>query len=307
MFFMVHPYCYEARASEPKFSAKYGEYIEYEKRVSERWRSAIAAMNPDEALVVASPGCSEGFEELVSTQLGPRGLVVKDVLAQPSESGADLLSPGVVEGLGRDLLRKFWRDGFSWTSDPLVQPVIARGWAERITREFEDRGLDFDPLTVEAEGWGESFEGCVANYTRYLGSYLRLGNPIEVNFNMTVPDAPYLLNASLLERIPLDHSIRLYLWETDDGRSVAWFHKALAKVGDPPLVARFPHGEMQVQVWGRGHLVWPATESDIGWEDGHLAVPVGTADFILANGVDPHEFRTTMTEATILEAGARVR
>ncbi|MDP6124896.1 MAG: hypothetical protein QGH20_03980, partial [Candidatus Latescibacteria bacterium] len=239
IFFLIHPLCYESHAEDPEFSSKYRHYIDYEKKIKERWLARIEEMASNEALVVGSPGCSMELEEFVVQRLGHRGLVIRDVITHQPELWDTLLSDETKTALGKDLLSMYWKHEFQWKSDPLGQPIIARGWAERIKMEFGERGLVYDPDTVRTEGWGESFEGCVANYTRFLGTYLGLANPIEDEFEMTVPGAKILLTARFVERISIDSTVRLYLWEVRDGRFVGWFHKAMAAIGDPSVVARF--------------------------------------------------------------------
>jgi hypothetical protein len=262
IYFLIHPLLYRAPAPEPTSedpgsAERYEQYAEYERKISPRWFDSIAQMGPNEVLVVGAPGCPKDLEEHVTQHLGRRGLVIRDVLTNQADLW-ERLSPEAKTGLGHDLLAMYWKHGFSWTSDPLTQPIIARGWAERIKETFTRRGLTFDPATVQAEAWGESFEGCVANYARYLGTYLDLAHPIEDNFELTVPDAPFLLTARFLERVPLDHSVRLYLWECPDSRYVALFQKAQASLGEPSLFVKFPLNGMRLEVRSRmDRPMWP--------------------------------------------------
>ena len=301
IYFLIHPLCYELQAQTPEFVAKYAEYLQYEKMVKARWYSRIATMKGSEALVIGAPGCPEGLERYVADHLGSRGLIVRDVLTHQPELWDTLLSSETKASLGHDLLAMYWKHGFNWVSDPLGQPIIARGWAERIRHTFNERNLTFDPGTVLTEGWGESFEGCVANYTRFLGAYLGLAHPIEDIFEMTVPDARFLLTARFIERIALDQHTRLYIWEALDGGYIAWFHKAIAMIGEPSFFARVPTQELQIQVHSRNQLAWPTRDSGIKWIDGELHVPVRGAHYIIAQGTDLDQFRNTLTHVTLTE------
>jgi len=307
------------------------------KKISFRWFQAIGNMGPNEAVVVGAPNCPKDLEESVEKHLGPRGLVIKDDLIGHPELW-QRLSPEAKADLGRDLLAMYWKHGFAWTSDPLGQPVIARGWAERVKEVFKQRGLTFDPRTVKAEGWGESFEGCVANYGRYMGTYLGLANPIEDNFEMTVPDAPFLLTARFLEKVVLGRNVRLYFWEAQDGRLIALFQNAQAAIGDPVLYAQFPLQGTSLEVRSRmDRPIWPknlppargtaAEASALGlkkkrtpaWElkrqeegstatevNGYLRVPVPTpwvpdVAYIFAEGTPLADFRTLLANAALVE------
>jgi hypothetical protein len=239
--------------------------------------------------------------ESIKSIMGDRGIIIRENIIAHGELWDSLLTPEARIGLGRDLMAMFWRNGFSWDSGPLVQPIIARGWAERIKSELGERGLSYDPATVRAEGWGESFEGCVANYTRYLGGYLGLANPIEIEFEMTVPDARFLLDADLLERIALSHHVHLFLWKLRDGRLAGWFHRALVSIGDAGLFSRIPLGNMRVEVVGKRELYWPVRDSHVGWENGALVVPVEGDHYIIARETGVEEFREALSGAEIAE------
>jgi len=296
IYFMVHPLIYESHAHEPEFAAKYQCYIDYEKKIKARWYEKMADMAPNEALVVFMG--PQQLEDDVNSMLGRRGLVVRDVIVQQPELWDELLGPEAKMGLGRDLLATYWRNGFKWTSDVIdLQGVISRGWAERIKKTYAERNLIFAPETVQTEGWGESFEGCVANYVRHLGTYLGLAKPIEVNFEMTVPDARFLLTAEFLERIPLEHSVRLYLWKAADGRLIGYFHKGLAAIADPPLYAEFSRGDMEIELRSKqDELQWPTPDSDTQSTSGQLKCPVPSG-YVFARGATLDEFRDALTSA----------
>ena len=302
IYFMVHPLIYESLADEPDVAAKYRCYIEYEKKIKARWYAAIESMPSNEALVMCTG--PKHLEEFVNTHLGPRGLVVRDAIVQQPELSEELLSPEVKMSLGEDLLAMFWRHGFEWDSNLLVRPVIARGWAERIKQTFAQRGLVFDPETVQAEGWGDWFDGCVAGYTQYLGPYLGLANPIEDNFAMTVPDARFLLTAKFLEMVPLERSVRLYLWKAKEGQLIAWFRKATKAIGEPSLYVQFPLGTMDIEVRrALGELLWPIRETVVEWVDGQLKVPIQDpgGPYIFAEDTSLNELRRTLVNATFVE------
>ena len=296
---MVHPAIYSASKWKPGFAAKHLDYIEYEEEVEGRWLEAMERTTDREVLVACSPATEELGDSIRST-MGHRGIVVQDNIINRRNLWKSLLGDEARLGLGRDLMAMFWRNGYSWDSGPMVQPVIARGWAERIRVELNERNLAFDPGSVRAEGWGESFEGCVANYTRYLGRYLGLANPIEVEFEMTVPDARFLLDAKFLERIQLPDDLRLYLWRLADGRLAGWYHRAFASIGDGSLYSIFEVGDMRVEVRGKRELYWPSRESRVTREEGRLRVPVEGDHYIIGGDVGADRFRDLLAGAEII-------
>jgi hypothetical protein len=299
IYFLVHPLCYEPHADEPEFVAKCRDYIEYEAIIKSRWYERMARMEHGEVLVVC--GGPAEFLDDVANRLGESAVIVRDTITHEPELWDSLLSNEAKEELGRDLLAMYWKHEFEWQSNPLGQPVIARGWAERVRKVFKERRFTFDPATVQAEGWGESFEGCVANYTRFLGTYLKLANPIEDMFEMTVPDAGFLLRATLREVIPLTNSLRLYLWEGEDGRLIGWFHKALATIGEPSVFVRLGIGSIKTEIHSRKAIIWPARESVVEWNDGHLTVPVRGAHYVIARDTTFERFRDVLANAEQVE------
>jgi hypothetical protein len=298
IYFLVHASIYEAGRGEPEFEAKYPEYIRHEAKVKRRWMRTVLKMQNEEFLAAFSPASDELAGDMESI-LGPRMLTVRDnIIAQP-ELWDDLLDEDARQGLGRDIMSMFWRDGYCWSSEALVQPVIARGWAQRLREVLQRRGFTYDPRSVVCEGWGESFEGCVANYCRHLGTYLGLHRPIKLNFPMTVPDAPFLLDARARGAIPLDEDVLLYLWQRSDGLSIGWYHRGLASIGEAPLLADIDVGSMEIEVRGKRTLYWPARDSGVKWREGRLIVPIEGDNFVICKGGTWSEFRKALAEARI--------
>ena len=343
IYFMIHPFCYRGPCppspvfgDSPEARRRWDQYVAYENKISQRWFQAIAAMGPKDALFIGVPSsCPKDLREFAEAHLGPRAVVIEDDLRHRSDVW-EQLSPSAKLELGEELLAMYRRYGNQWSAEPLGQPVAARGWAERFKQACNQRGLTYDPKTVRAESWGESFEGCVANYGRHLSTYLALAKPIEDDFAMTVPDAPFLLTARFLERIPLAHDVRLYLWEAADGQLVALFQKARAAIGEPALFAEFPLRDWKIEVRSRmDRPMWPKNlppvkgsaaegmailmKNNSAWEqkrqesettcvevNGELKVPVpGTfvsdMTYIFVQGVSFADLRAVLANARLVE------
>jgi hypothetical protein len=308
---LVHPLVWQAGSGREDFAYRYQDYLDYEKIIKDRWWRGIAEMadRPDEILFIGASAPPADLADHAVSCLGDRALIMQDSLACSGGFRDDQVNDATKADLGRDLLAMFRKYGFSWKSEEIGQPVVCRMWADEFNRLIRERGMTFDPHTLRAEGWGESFEGCVANYTRHLGTYLGLSNPIENVFEMTVPDYRILHGARFLGRIPLDMHVRLYLWETTTGRQIAWYHKAMASVGNPLLSAQFPLRDMRVEVRSYGELLWPsANETACELDGGHLTVPfhgmgrpISGTHFILAHGAEADEFRAVMAGAELKE------
>jgi len=70
--------------------------------------------------------------------------------------------------------------------------------------------------SAPAESWGASFDGCVTKYTLNLRRLLGLKHVIDINFELTVPDAAFLLDAELQEALLLPNGLRLFLFTAGD-------------------------------------------------------------------------------------------
>ncbi len=263
--FLIHPFSYRIpRPSgydgSPEARARWNQYVAYENATSQKWFQAIAGLGPKEALVIcaARVGCPPDLRAHAEKHLGSRAVVIEEYLDQRSDF-PDQLSIQAKMEIGEDVVAMYQKYGKEWTPQSLSVPIVARGWVERLHLVFNQRGLTFDPKTVRVDGWGESFEGCVANYARFLGPYLGLTKPIENEYEMTVPDAPFLLTARFLEKIPLERDVHLYLWEVADGQLVALFQKARTTVAEPALFAQFPLAGLKIELRDKtGRQVWPA-------------------------------------------------
>jgi len=177
---------------------KWSQYLEYEKRIEARWKEHIASLKENEFLVFCLP--------LVADGSSPAGR-----LARYAETR---LGPGYLALTG---------DSGEW-------PRILKS-------TLEERGYVVDPNTLLSEGWGESFDGCVAGYSIYLSTALRFANPAEVVFDLTVPDMPLLLKARLVERIRFpEKKLRLFLFEDEAKRPIGLFMPEVAGLTKPYLI-----------------------------------------------------------------------
>jgi len=272
---------YASRRDDREFAGKYSELLRLEAGVETRWRRAIENMKEGDLLVVCSPALQD-FVDFAVNRLGERSVILTENITMERGLWDDLLDEKAKMGLARDLMEMFWRYGYHWTSQELVQPVVARGWAERLKSTLRDRGFAFDPLTVQSEGWGESFEGCVATYTSFLRTYLGLRLPITPRFEMTVPDSRFLFGARQPDVIDMGHDVLLYVFRTAEGRMAGWYHRTARRIAEPALRAVIDPQGMALEVWNRNKLIWPSRESEVRWKGGMIEVPVSQYHFVLA-------------------------
>lgn len=129
----------------------------------------------------------------------------------------------------------------------------------QITRQFADHALEYDPATCRATIWGQSFEGCAAGFGSAIAHGLGLKTPTELPYEMSAPDAPFLLDAAFVRNVSIPGSdIQAYLFKLADGRCAAFFRSCLTPqwLDFRPIVLPIRATEFQA-LTKQGDLVWP--------------------------------------------------
>ncbi|MCK5733783.1 MAG: hypothetical protein KAI38_06325 [Candidatus Latescibacteria bacterium] len=312
LVFLIHPLCYAGCEDEgrcPMPEASFRAYVEYERTILPKWIEGLSQLAPNEALVLLPIGRTKSqraLEEGAQEVLGARCVVVR---AAPSVSGAFLpgLDDAFKTGVAEDLMAAFQARGYEWRAQDMKVAVFSRAYAREIESAFIERGLAFDPKTVRAEAWGESFEGCVTKWSNGMGTYLRLSNPIEKKFEMTVPDAPFILCSNFVECVPLANEVRLFLFEGSDMRPIGVFLKASHRVWDRLLSVHLPADPEVFEVQKKmGGTLWPAEDSGTTSEE-IVKVPVyggsysDEPTYIFGKERAFSEFRERLVELVISE------
>lgn len=152
--------------------------------------------------------------------------------------------------------------------------------------------MELHPQPI-AEAWGASFDGCVLKYSLNFRRLLGLGEPIEIVFDKTVPDAAFLLDIESCETHHLPAGLRLFLFRAKSGQSIGLFTGTAYSVGD---ILQFVdlYLSMPVTVVSKQEIrLWPDPQSyhylhaaDLGHyelpqqlveeRDGRLRVPMTT-------------------------------
>lgn len=276
--FLIHPLTWASQAHRAEWVLQYGDYLDYEAVIAQRWRDGIRdlASEPESLLVMVSPAPDENLAALAVQELGPRAVILREYV--PSRP-----------------------------PDERTHHASCLDLAERLRGALAERGLEYDAGTVRPETWGESFEGCAANYGRHLGRALGFSRPADPAFDMTVPDYRILHTAHFLGVEETDGA-RLYRWETITGRQVAWFHAGPISLSDPPRFVRVCIRDMRVEVRTYGELIWPIADSICRLEGDRLTIPiwgiptgrpVWNTHFVLAHGTDSTRFHAAMKRAEI--------
>lgn len=319
LHFLIHPFCYaiyedtgEVFPNDPPFfdNGRFGRYVEYERGLRVRWYDAISGMGPEDALVILPIGSfrtQDDLERHARQSLGPRCIILPTNPFQPAKVSPSA-EPEFRMGVADDLLTAFQSRGHEWKLQDMKIAVDYRGQAWQVLASCRDQGLCFDPATVNAEAWGESFDGCVTKWSNGLGTYLGLQKPVEKEFAMTIPDAPFLLTARSVERVRVSGSVRLFLFEGSDSRPLGLFLKTEHHVWDKLLVVRLPVDSAGMEVRRKtNEKVWPAAEGALPIVDGAVEVPIyggsysDDPTYIFGEGVRMAEFRERLMALVIAE------
>ncbi len=282
--FMYHPVCWSMQMSGdvpgariPKPHDRFLATFKREVAVVERQKRMMAAMKPDEVLVLFPNGYSRAMfviEQYATEMLGRRCVIIRNVhpdvpaewrklddpvgrlLDDPLLEGRDQWLEGVPPRLVEQLfdeVRQAHADPVLEVSLSTVEVVFAsRIFAEQILAEFDRRNLYFDDDTVTGESFGEGFEECAMTWKQMLVPYLGIKQPVPNRYDLSVSGAKFLLNARPTQRLPLDHGTYLYLWEDENGSPIGLFARARCGLNDPPYYVTVTVDQPAIEVWGYG-------------------------------------------------------
>lgn len=306
LYFLFHPVCW--RMHGPKAPPGYDQEnwtacYDRELRVNEEQKKLISRMQPSEALILFPISRSKPMlelEEHATKVLGRRVVIVRRGGKDPPREWAKLQNPierflsdpqlpgktefldGVPPDIHAELLtelRQARRDSdSSWNISVLEVAYYSRLCAMDIKKEFEKRDLHYDPQTTRSVAFGEGFEQCAMTWKQMLVPYLGLAHPAENLFDLSVSGAPFLVNATLKERVKLSHDLRLFLWQAEDGRLIGMYTRSWCRLKDPQLYARVLLENLTLEVREvHNKECWPkpdAPELQLEVANGHLKVPI---------------------------------
>ncbi len=342
----IHPYCWSLhglRAPQGRDQDSWNAEIARELWIHTLHLDLINKMGPDEALIIYPIGSSRPMmqlEEHAKRVLGDRCFILQ------RRTAGDALFKGIKDPIRRFLDDKSWAErdewlhnmftdfgrneepkgirqemeaevraackkiGYDWPGSALEVAYYQRMIAHDIAAVFRERGLVYDPQTVECVASGEGFEECAMTWKSMVARYLGLAHPIENDYELSVSGFSYLRNATFKERIALSNDVRLFLWEGEDDQVIAMFARAQTALGDPQFYAKLPiDGPLNLEV---------RTFTDLFWEGkaytrlprGYLYMPVFTATrgaggdddgcfYLIGSGESYEKFRDRLASAEI--------
>lgn len=130
---------------------------------------------------------------------------------------------------------------------------------QRISRQIAAQALTFDAASCKMIIWGQSFEGCAAGFGSAIASGLGLKTRTQLPYEMSAPDAPFLLNATFVQNVPIPNSdVEAYVFDLNDGRCAAFFRSCLTPqwLDHRPIELQLNATIFEV-ITKQGELVWP--------------------------------------------------
>lgn len=225
---LVHPCAYEGSSG-----AETERYRKLEDAACLRWFQAIAALEKSTFAVQIDGGVN-----------GPT---------------THKLHQALVERLGAG---RVLRIGVDFVCPEKPGPL--REYYRRIERTIREQiaaqRLSFDPAAAQTVIWGQSFEGCASGYGSAVAHSLGLKTPTRFDYEMSAPDAPFLLDASYLRTIEVPSTdIVAYLFQLKDGRHAAFFRSCLTPqwLDHRPIRLTLDSRQFLVLAKNTGEILWP--------------------------------------------------
>ncbi|GEM_PF-1646212 len=224
---LVHPCPYEALGT-----ADTDPYRVLERAACQRWFDAIPSL-PQSTFVIQVDFSSEGLS-------------------------ADKLHKAFIDRLGSGRVRRIPCRIIS-PEDPNSLKDYYESINQEISGQIATQGLTFDRITCKSFIWGQSFEGCAAGFGSAIAGGLGLKTPTQLLYEMSAPDAPFLLNAEFVQNVPVPNSdVQAYIFDLTDGRCAAFFRSCLTPqwLDHRPIELRLNSDTFAV-ITKQGDPVWP--------------------------------------------------
>ena len=282
LVFLSHPYAWELQfARNPRHAESYrwggfgaADLVAMERRVSSRWPQEIGKLGPKDALIVNYFGGRPPDAELEKGPIAPLLQVARSHLGD------------------RYLL--------------LFGTQSNNEGGREIQRQFREKGYTYDPAAVSTESWGQSTEGCVANYAAHFAEGMGLPKGFPIRYELTFPDAPFAMTGKFLERIALgDSDVSLYLSESKEGRPFAIFFPGVLRDGESNRYVEFAIDPPCVEFTNKKGE--PVT---VPREEGRFRVPLfvdgyGAPVYIWAKGIPTPALKAALAAARVSARGQK--
>lgn len=265
--FLIHALCYADMAYNKNandLAMKFKRFLEYEKIRAEKWRSKLHNLADNEILIIIPwPGNKNGpasqYNSLATSILGDRCFIL---------DCPDSFDPAFWSDNSEDFQRVIIQELKSamvyqkdkWNDEELHTALHSLACCRQLNSMLLQRGYCFDKTQVLADSWGASFDGCVTKYTLNIRRMLKLSHAIEINFDLTVPDAAFLLEASFSESVLLPNGLRLFLFRRGN-QAIGLYTMTSHALKDKAIFVQIDVNQRKVTIMSKqGIQLWPIPE-----------------------------------------------
>ncbi len=332
-YFLIHGLCYAEMTyekNERDLDTNLKRYLEHENKCARKWRSGLKDLDKNEALIIIpwhghENGPASQFNSFAASVLGDRCFI----LDSPDSFNPSFWSnkdDAFYEAISSELKSALIYQKDQWNDEELHTALHSLACCRQLDVLLRERGFYYDKSKVTSEGWGASFDGCVTKYTLNIRRILGLSNVIEINFNMTVPDALFLLDTVFRESVILKNGLRLFLFQSED-QAIGLYTMTSQSLENRAVFIKLKLNQNQLTVKSKqGIRLWPNPEiyhlpqSAIGhyepeqklvtYENNKLILPVSAGfvyrlakapTYIFANSeMTYHDFKEILINAEIV-------
>ena len=262
---LVHPCPYEGMGA-----AETNPYRVLERAACQRWLDAIPSL-PGSTFVV----------EISYTVAGP---------------SPGLLDRAFIKRLGKGRVCHIPVEIQSPENPGPLQEYYGR-IIRQIRQQLTAEALTFDPATCKTIIWGQSFEGCASGFGSAIASGLGLKTLTQFDYNMSAPDAPFLLRARFLQTVPVPASdVEAYIFDLTDGRFAVFFRSRLTPqwLDHRPIALRLDPRTVRV-LSKQAAVVWPQS----GGMTGPQSFTLSTVQERFVVGTNLEELKSVVRSAVI--------
>lgn len=261
LILLTHPLAYHQFAGQSWAQP----WIERERQQVERWLAAARVLGPRDVLAMVScypqgPADMEALAHRLTGVLGKRCVVLRE----PEYRHPDFwrsLSAGLKGDLLDDLAAACTRQGDQWNKEEMETLFHSRRCAQSLAATLRGMGLRVDPAVTKLIAWGEEFEGCTAKYALAFREAFGLARPAEIDYDLCVPGAAFLLKAPPPERIRLPGAFDVYIFPAR--RPFALFMDTANTLRDPARRVRVPGDWRGAVVRSKpGLRMWPTPATE---------------------------------------------
>ncbi len=267
IYFLIHGLCY-AEMNTGKTAAQFDtttlNYLAREQQCATAWRTKITQMTPKE-LLVEIPWCVKPDGPLHQLNAFADSVLSDHFLLLDAADGSSSRFWQKTDSSFSNRILAEFRDTLvrgkaEWNKEELFTKLHVLNCCKQLRQLLAERHFQIDPHQVTTTAWGASYEGCVTKYSLHLRRLLNLSKPMQIDFDLTVPDALFLLKATVLDNQLLADDLGVVLFQNRD-QFFAHYYLTALPVHDKPVFVETLVSEKKLYILSKqGIRLWPDPE-----------------------------------------------